>query len=558
MSKVINNACCTKNWGSKKCPRDNIASLLYLVHHEAKRGRCIHWVNRKGKVHKMKKTIFAAFICCFLFVIPSNVGAYTVPECIRVGLHYGSSAVGNLSVQSDWGLAVGYYSGDSFVNLYESAAAAGTMMPVSGAVYVSGVYGTAAEARGVSSAGFLLYREGGYCVASREPIDGFAQISLPESTIALVVDGNAEFAYTGEKTGVYHRGSGFINAGGKQYRDGLELIRSGSSMTVINVVGLEHYLYGVVPGEMPSSFEMEALKAQAVCARNYAMRSMGNYAQYGFDVTPDTSSQMYLGVEGETERTTAAVDQTAKNVLLYDGEPALTVYSSMSGGATENVVNVWVSEVPYLCGVDDPYEHCENINGGTWREERTPEQIAASLAAVGMSVGTVTNVSVEEYTPAGGVLRLKITGTEGSCELQRESTRTTFGFRSQKYTVNGGGQTQGTVTSTISVQDNREARYENAKIGGNAKEFLTASQAFASEEVFWAAMGITQMQTQTQTVTSAASNTGVNENGVFVFEGRGYGHGLGMSQWGAQGMAEAGFSYEDILAHYYPGTVLQK
>lgn len=507
----------------------------------------------------MKKMLLAAFVCCFLFCLaPDRAEAYSVPECVRVGLYYGSSAVGNLSVQSDWGLAVGYYSGDSFVSLYESAAAAGTMMPVSGAVYVSGLYPTAAEARGVSSAGFLLYREGGYCIASRDPIDGFVQITLPETTVALVVNGSAEFAYAGEKTGVSHRGSGFVSVSGKRYRDGLELIRSGSSMTVINVVGLEHYLYGVVPGEMPSSFEMEALKAQAVCARNYAMRSMGNYARYGFDVTPDTSSQMYLGVEGETERTTAAVDQTAKNVLLYQGEPALTVYSSMSGGATENVVNVWMSEVPYLCGVDDPYEHCENIRGGTWREERTPEQIAASLAAAGKSVGTVTNVSVEEYTPAGSVLRLKITGTEGSCELQRESVRTVFGFRSQKYTVNGGKQSQGTSQSQVNIQDNRGARYPKAKIGGDAKKFLTASQAFASEETFWAAMGVTQVQGQTQAAVSSSANTGVNESGVFVFEGRGYGHGLGMSQWGAQGMAQAGFSYEEILTHYYPGTQLQK
>lgn len=510
----------------------------------------------------MKKGLFAAIVCCVLF-LSLRVSAYTVPNYIRVGLRYGSGAVSQASVQSDWGLAVGYYQGNSFVSLYESASSSGVMMPVSGTVYVSGLYGTAAEARAVSSAGFLLYRNGEFCVASREYIDGFQQITLPDSTIALVVNGQAEFAVSGVKTGVFHRGSGFVDTLGKRYRDGLELIRSGASLTVINVVELEHYLYGVVPGEMPSSFEMEALKAQAVCARNYAMRSLGNYSQYGFDVTPDTASQMYLGVSGETARTTQAVDQTAKNVLLYAGEPALTVYSSMSGGATENVTNVWVSPLPYLCGVPDPYEHCENINGGTWREEKTPAQIAACLAAVGKNVGTVTDVSVEEYTPAGGVLRLKITGTEGSCELTKESTRTTFGFRSQKYTVNGGGQTIVTPgqSTTVPVKDSRPPRYENTKIQHHAKAFLTISQAFSSEDTFWAAMGMTEktsgVEAETVTITTSAS-TGVNENGVFVFEGRGYGHGLGLSQWGAQGMAQAGFTYEQILAHYYPGTTLQK
>ena len=506
----------------------------------------------------MKKLLLILPVLCFLMV-GNRAFAYHVPECIRVGLRYGSGAVSQVDVQSDWGIAMGYYNGDTFVSLYESASASGTVMPVSGTVYVSGLYGTAEEARRVSSNGFLLYRNGEYCIASRDYVEGFNQIGLPDSTLALVGNGQAEVAVSGVKSAVHHRGSGFVKVLGKQYRDGIELIRSGSVITVINVVGLEHYLYGVVPGEMPSSFEPEALKVQAVCARNYAMRSLGNYSQYGFDVTPDTASQMYLGVSGETAATTAAVDATAKNILLYQGEPALTVYSSMSGGATENVVNVWVSPLPYLCGVPDPYEHCENINGGTWRVEKTPEQVAAALAKTGKNVGTVTDVSVEEYTPAGGVLRLKITGTEGSCEFTKESTRTLFGFRSQKYTVNGGGQVTIPKEETTIVTDSRKERYETAKIGGNAKEFLRISQAFHSEWLFWATMGITEIETESEMETIVTpANTGVNENGVFVFEGRGYGHGLGMSQWGAQGMAKAGFSYEEILAHYFPGTTLQK
>ena len=507
----------------------------------------------------MKKILLAALCCCFFFCMSvTRAGAFSVPSCIRVGLYYGGQVLGSVDVQSDWGLAVGYYQGDSFVSLHESAAASGVMMPVSGTVYVSGLYGTESEARAASSVGFVLYRNGEYCVASREPVEGFGTISLPDTTIALVVDGRAEFAYTGAKTAVSNRGSGYLRIAGRQFRDGAEFIRSGSALTVINVVGLEHYLYGVVPGEMPSSFQPEALKVQAVCARNYAMRSLGKFSEYGFDVTPDTASQMYLGVDGETAATTAAVDQTAGNVLLYDGEPALTVYSSMSGGATENVVNVWSSPLPYLCGVEDPYEHCESIRGGTWRQELTPEQVAQCLAKAGLFVGTVTQVTVEEYTKAGGVLRLKITGTEGSCELTKEKTRTTFGFRSQKYTVNGGQATPAQPAQpNTAVTEPREERYPGAKIGGSAKAFLTPSQAFRSESQFWAAMGI-RTEESVSVPAPAPSQTGVNENGAFVFEGKGYGHGLGMSQWGAQGMAEAGFSYEDILSHYYPGTVLQK
>ncbi|MDX6468404.1 MAG: stage sporulation protein [Gaiellaceae bacterium] len=125
-------------------------------------------------------------------------------------------------------------------------------------------------------------------------------------------------------------------------------------LRAVNVVGLEQYLYGVVPSEMPSSWAPEALKAQAVAARSYAMATRQVGAPY--DVFGDTRSQMYLGLSHEDPATSAAVDATKGQVLMYAGKVATTYFSSTSGGETESAANWAGTAVPYLVSVPDPYD----------------------------------------------------------------------------------------------------------------------------------------------------------------------------------------------------------
>jgi stage II sporulation protein D len=125
-------------------------------------------------------------------------------------------------------------------------------------------------------------------------------------------------------------------------------------LRAIDVVGLEQYLYGVVPSEMPSAWSSEALKAQAVAARSYALATRQVGAP--FDVYSDTRSQMYLGVEHENPATSAAVNATRGQVLLYGGKVAYTYFSSTSGGRTESYANWGGTAVPYLVSVADPYD----------------------------------------------------------------------------------------------------------------------------------------------------------------------------------------------------------
>src|SRR5215210_6732494 len=139
------------------------------------------------------------------------------------------------------------------------------------------------------------------------------------------------------------------------YRGSIEVRLDGGGVTSINELDMDSYIRGVVAGEMPSSWPLEALKAQAVAARTYALSTDKSGA---FDQYPDTRSQVYRGVTGESVRSDAAVSATAGRIVTYGGIPAVTYYFSTSGGHTENVEFSFVGSLskPWLVGVPDPYD----------------------------------------------------------------------------------------------------------------------------------------------------------------------------------------------------------
>ena len=148
-----------------------------------------------------------------------------------------------------------------------------------------------------------------------------------------------------------------FSANGKKYRGFLEIRRyTDSDMTLINVVDLEHYLYGVVPAEIEANAPLEAVKAQAVAARTYALRSLGKNSKWGFDLMDTNSDQVYKGYDGERAYANQAVDETKGQKMVYNGALAQVFYFASSGGMTANVKEVWGSEIPYLVSVPDPYE----------------------------------------------------------------------------------------------------------------------------------------------------------------------------------------------------------
>lgn len=351
--------------------------------------------------------------------------------------------------------------------------------------------------------------------------------------------------------GIRPRASGkeqIISVDGVEYRGAVDCILNNGALTVVNVVFLDHYLYGVVSREMSPSWHIEALKAQAVCARNYAVHNLEKHASQGFDLCSGVHCQAYSGTNVESENSYSPVDQTTGQVMTYDGVLAELYYSSSMGATTEDVEYVWGNTVPYLVSVDNSFEDTYNIPNGVWNATLSRDEATAIMRNKGYDVGDVTNISVLEYTPNGRVLKMQVTGTNGSKTFEREACRTVFNTvtKSQQFTVNGDGE-GGTLIPEIVCFDGTDTAKKNIKqlvmLTSDGRHELQADTLYTTNGVYQ----------QTYQV----SSSDIHENTCFYFSGTGWGHGVGMSQYGAKGMAEAGYDYSVILRHYFPGTNLE-
>jgi stage II sporulation protein D len=193
------------------------------------------------------------------------------------------------------------------------------------------------------------------------------------------------------------------------YRGAFELSPGAAGgVTVVNSLALDSYVQGVVAGEMPSLWDLDALRAQAVTARTYALATRKSGAV--FDQYPDTRSQVYRGVRGETVRSNTAVRNTAGKILTYDGRPAVTYYMSTSGGRTENVEHSFLNSEakPWLRSVEDPYDDISPRH--RWRLRFTSARLGARLGAP----GRFRKVSVLKRGRSPRIVRARVYGTRGS------------------------------------------------------------------------------------------------------------------------------------------------
>ena len=211
-----------------------------------------------------------------------------------------------------------------------------------------------------------------------------------------------------------------------RYRGSIQIDVSAGKLRAINMVGLEQYLYGVVPSEMPYTWHPEALKAQAIAARSYALATRRTGA---FDLYPDTRSQVYLGIEHEKPSTNAAVNATAGQVVLYDGEVAKTYFFSSSGGRTASAEDVWGEPVPYLVSVPDPYDSISpHHDWGPFVFTGT------KLAKMLKMKGRVVDLQ-PELNSSGRIKVLNVIGTKGTLAVPGAVLRTKMGLRSTWFSV---------------------------------------------------------------------------------------------------------------------------
>lgn len=287
-------------------------------------------------------------------------------------------------------------------------------------------------------------------------------------------------------------------AGGKKGYRGTMLFKPlTGSIVVINQLPLEQYLYSVVAAEMPSSWPLEALKAQAVVARSYALAQMATkaYEAYGFDILATQQSQVYGGIATEAETARLVVDNTQGQTLHCNGQVVMTVFHSSSGGYTENSEDIWKDALPYIRWKEDPFDKNEHYYG--WQVSFDQQALVNQLNKSGYTFASISNLEVGESTASGArVKRLIVTGLDTANQpLQVEignadTVRMALGFNSALFTM----------------------------------EIEKNEQGFISQ---------------------------------VLFTGNGFGHGLGMSQYGALGMAKEGYGYQDILAYYYSNCTLK-
>ncbi|TGK58805.1 SpoIID/LytB domain-containing protein [Leptospira wolffii] len=196
------------------------------------------------------------------------------------------------------------------------------------------------------------------------------------------------------------------------------------SVLIINRVPLEEYLFAVVPSEVPSSWPTEALKAQSICSRTYAVREMLNKKDAAYDVEATVNSQAYAGMDKENPRTTAAVRDTEGVLAVYDEDPIHMFFHSNSGGRTETPDQVWGGKrLPYLESVPSKFD--EAGDNFVWKESLTQERMDSVLSSLG--VGSVQSVQVLSRTPSGRVDLLEVIGKQGTSKIKGKEFRSLFG-----------------------------------------------------------------------------------------------------------------------------------
>ncbi|MFP4499344.1 MAG: SpoIID/LytB domain-containing protein, partial [Vulcanimicrobiota bacterium] len=301
-------------------------------------------------------------------------------------------------------------------------------------------------------------------------------------------------------------------------------LKDNGRMMVVNYIGMEDYLAGVLGGEIIASWPMESIKAQTVAARTYVLYKINRMKNQGklYDVVNNTGDQMYIGVRGESDKFRKAVEATRGQVLSRNGVPVCAYYHSNSGGHTSDSRNVFQKTNAGLKGVEDPY--CAGAPNSTWQKTLTADTIRNRLHSQLNGATRIFSIKPHTRDEAGRVVYMEIEHDKGKSMVFGSDFRRLIGY--------------GVIKSTkfdLYPKDHYYYRYTK-KIAAGRHRNPGSSATITNDD-------LEKIIVENKKVPSA-----------FYFSGQGWGHGVGMSQWGARGMAKSGFNYRQILEHYYPDT----
>ncbi|MCP9815962.1 SpoIID/LytB domain-containing protein [Synechococcus sp. GreenBA-s] len=315
----------------------------------------------------------------------------------------------------------------------------------------------------------------------------------------------------------------------RRYRGRLQIRPVNEQLQAINVLPLETYLPSVVGSEMPASWPLEALRAQAVAARTYALKGRKPGAAY--DLKATVASQMYKGLEAETASTRAAVADTRGLVLTYGDSLIDAVFHSSAGGVTESSGDLWPRQLPYLVSVPD-FDQTSPVR--EWRQPLDPAKLRQAFAEIGGAAA----IQVLATTASGRVRQARVVGPAGQLVLTGPQLRSRLGLKSTFVRFELQPLLPGPTALSLPGLEAGPLPAGSGALTLPAQAPLDASQPLP----FPAAGGMPAAPPAPQ---------------LLVAVGRGFGHGVGMSQWGAFAMASRGTGFEQILRHYYRGTRLQ-
>lgn len=546
--------------------------------------------NDSGEIVMRKKIIFCLVVMICFIPITANA-EYSVPEEINVGVRSGSNAVATVKIASGTGFNFGYLSDGNFVTLYDlsnnknlyarkdsyfihlndyfyeynyNSQQDENNSNITGPIHIQlgGSFESKADAAAfigsIEAFGLepFLALDGkwevwvGFYTSYDQAEKRFNELKSMLSDIDLTVisknskrvqvldeKGDILFIYSPSQSNYYFKpiDDALVTMDNKKFHGSIMIKNaSNGNMTLINRLSLDQYLYGVLPKEMSYKAPLEALKAQAVAARNYAVVNINRHKNEGFHLCAGTHCQAYGGYSSEKQSCNEAVDATSNMILMFEGRPISTYYHSHSGGHTENIENIWGGVLPYIKGVKD--EFAENR---FWEISYTPNELANALKVKGIDIGKVMDVTISEISGFGSVQALSIQGSDGVVTLEKDNIRKILGYttiKSLKFEIYNDNALY--VLNNIMKQNQKT---DNIFVINGAGEIGKA----VSGESIMITNGIETVPFFEKQMTDA-----------YYFKGRGYGHGLGMSQNGAIAMAEQGYTFEEILNHYYTNVLL--
>ncbi len=340
-----------------------------------------------------------------------------------------------------------------------------------------------------------------------------------KNEIIKLGDSNLEYQiYSSHKNSSFYvyninYGAGYFwqGSGNRQYRGNMIIKGEGEEFTLINQVELTPYLISVVPSEIYASWPMEALKAQAVAARSYTLNNLGRHRRDGYDLCSSVHCAAYNGIMSEHQRTTEAVLSTQGESAVFEGEIIEAVFSSNSGGYTERSDQIWSADLPYLRGSNQMKEDVYNF-------PLAPAELQNWLLNAPESYS-------KDYGSSNYRWQLRVPAEIIEYRSGLDKIR--------KIEINERAQ-GGTITSLTIYSDQNEENYSVSRIrrvlGG-----LKSSRFYF--------------------------NSHYDQNGylkdLYIY-GSGWGHNLGLDQSASAGMGAAGWDYERIIKHFYPGVEIIK